>query len=252
MLDRMKMPPDAAFCVANSMDFSPFENLQRTPSAGTLRVLYLGRVNDTEKGAFFVPPILSRLRDLPVKLTIAGDGPDLPELRRRLAPEADRVNFLGSVPITDVPSLVATHDILLLPSRFEGFGYSLIEAMAGGCVPVASRVTGATDFVVQHEKTGLLFPTGDVAAAADAIRRLHNQPQLLQTCANNGLIDVRNRFSIDAMSAAYTRVLDALQNPRHLPNLKTGQPFELLPIANQWRRFLPAPVKNLLRKFVYK
>ena len=43
-----------------------------------------------------------------------------------------------------------------MPSRFEGFGFSLIEAMAAGCVPIVSRIHGVTDWIVEDGKTGFV------------------------------------------------------------------------------------------------
>ena len=68
------------------------------------------------------------------ELTVSGDGPDLAELKGRFAVAgmAERVEYLGWTDPNDVPGLMERHDVFLFPSRFEGFGKTLIEAMAGG------------------------------------------------------------------------------------------------------------------------
>jgi glycosyltransferase involved in cell wall biosynthesis len=75
---------------------------------------------------------------------------------------------------------MAAADIFCLPSHREGFGQVIIEAAATGMPTVASRIYGITDAVAEN-KTGLLFPAGDVAALTAALLRLiEDEPLRLQ------------------------------------------------------------------------
>lgn len=215
--------------------------------AGGLRLLYLGRVEDAAKGVFWLPRLLDRL-DATITLTVAGDGPDLGELRRRFARHGARVGFLGAVQPAQIPSLLANHDVLIAPSRFEGFGMILAEAMAAGCVPVASRIRGVTDEVIEDGSSGLLFPVGDIRQAAAAVQCLAD-PSLRRRLAVAARARASEQFSASVMATRYLEVLAAIRAvpPTIAPPLDptlirvpSGQRSGL-------RTALPAPIKNMLR-----
>ena len=86
---------------------------------------------------------------------------------------------MGSVPASAVPRLLADHDVFIMPSRYEGFGLTILEAMAAGVVPVVSRIAGVTDTIVTHAQDGLLFPMGNAQAAASLIKELCEEPLCL-------------------------------------------------------------------------
>ncbi len=117
-----------------------------------------------------------RRRGEEVSLLILGEGElrrDLEALAARLGAEAS-VFFLGWRP--DVAQVLAACDVFCLPSRNEGMGRVLVEAMALGKPIVASDIGGIRDLVSSGEN-GLLVPPGDVAAWAAALVRLHRDPE---------------------------------------------------------------------------
>ena len=77
----------------------------------------------------------------------------------------------------DVPDLLRKTDILVLPSIEEGFGLVIAEAMASGCVPLASD---ACTEICSHMKTGLMHHVGDIDALTEHITMLHEDRGLLQ------------------------------------------------------------------------
>jgi glycosyltransferase involved in cell wall biosynthesis len=240
--------PERTFTILHGIDGPLPVAPLRSSYAGRLRLIYLGRIEDAAKGVFWLPKILASLPS-EIPLTIAGDGPDLAALRKRCARLADRITFLGEVDPGRVGGLLAEHDVLVMPSRFEGLGLTLIEAMATGCVPVATRISGVTDAVVTDGRDGVLFPLGNKQAAARAVASLAECPARLRTMSIAAQDAVRLRFNIAAMAEGYLRVIDAA---RSLP-IKVAPPLDLN--AGQFpsgmgpglRRFLPVPVKNLLR-----
>ena len=116
---------------------------------------------------------------------------------------ADRVDFVGYRP--DARRLVAGANVFLLTSRFEGLPYSLIEALAVGVPVVATDVTGTRD-VVRHGVTGLLSPAGDVEGLASHVLSMLRDPKRAAALATAGREDVVQRFSIDTMVEATSRV----------------------------------------------
>jgi glycosyltransferase involved in cell wall biosynthesis len=87
------------------------------------------------------------------------------------------VLLTGFVEHTAVPGVLASLDVLVLPSAYEEMGSVLTEAMASGLPVVASDVGGIPE-VVRDGVTGLLVPPGDVGALAAALDRLAADPEL--------------------------------------------------------------------------
>ncbi|MEJ5082833.1 MULTISPECIES: glycosyltransferase family 4 protein [unclassified Ochrobactrum] len=218
------------------------------PSA-PLRLLYLGRIEDNSKGVFWLPNILRELK-CDYHLSVAGDGPDLNELRRRLEGFGDKVSFTSWVAPSDVPWLVSQHDVMVMPSRFEGFGLTLIEAMSEGCPAVVSKIAGVTDYIVTNGEDGLLFPVGDFKQAARHINRLADNRQSLAEMAKAARLKVAVAFDNDTAGLAYAGLLENLvKNP---PDIAVPLPLSQwqMPTAlhSSLRSRLPKPVKNWLRQ----
>lgn len=88
-----------------------------------------------------------------------------------------QVRFLGSV--ADLPLRLATTQIFVLSTRWEGMPLALVEAMAAGCACIGTDVVGVRE-VIEHGVTGLLVPAGDAIALAQALQWLHEEPALAQ------------------------------------------------------------------------
>jgi glycosyltransferase involved in cell wall biosynthesis len=114
-----------------------------------------------------------------VSLLVAGDGPDLPDVRRRAAELGldGRVRFLGPLERGEVLELFRAADASLLTSLWENFPHTVVEALAVGTPVIATRVGGVPE-LVRDEVNGLLVPPGDVDAVASAVRRLIDEPGL--------------------------------------------------------------------------
>jgi glycosyltransferase involved in cell wall biosynthesis len=120
-----------------------------------------------------VGTLLEALRDLPaVTLVVAGDGPERSALEGRASELGlgGRVRFLGSVPRETVLQLFRAADASVLPSAWENFPHTVVEALAVGCPVIATAVGGVPEVVVDGEN-GLLVPAGDDRALAAAIAR---------------------------------------------------------------------------------
>ena len=107
-----------------------------------------------------------------VDLVIAGDGPDLDDVRRQTMALglADRVSFTGALSRQGVLELFRAADASVLSSAWENFPHTVVEALAAGTPVIATAVGGVAE-VVRDEVNGLLVPPGDAAALAAAIRR---------------------------------------------------------------------------------
>jgi glycosyltransferase involved in cell wall biosynthesis len=148
-----------------------------------------------------------------VRLTVVGDGPDRPEIeaeRDRLGLQ-DRVEMLGER--SDVPEQLARCDAFVLPTRWEGLPYSILEAMASGLPVVASRVGGIPEEVVDGH-TGLLVERQDPDALAEALRRLCADGAATRAMGAAGLARARTTFSLERMVDRYDALFRSLLSAR--------------------------------------
>jgi glycosyltransferase involved in cell wall biosynthesis len=90
----------------------------------------------------------------------------------------DAVKFAGSVPATDVAARLEPCDILVLPSRFDGWGMVLNEAASLGKALIATESCGAAHHLIDAERNGFRVRPGDVAGLADAMSRYCRDPDL--------------------------------------------------------------------------
>jgi glycosyltransferase involved in cell wall biosynthesis len=220
---------------------------------GPLRLLSCGRVEDISKGVFWLPKILKKARalGLDARLTVAGDGQDRAELERRVDSAGLRgvTEFRGWVQREDLPRLYAEHEVFLFPSRYEGLGVACIEAMAAGCVPVATRIRGVTDFVIENGRTGLLFPSGDTGTAARLLADVERDRGRLRRMRDACRAETAGRFGVRGQARAFADIVErVVAHPRRI---KDPLPMEKWRIAQglkpAWWTSLPEPVKNRLR-----
>jgi glycosyltransferase involved in cell wall biosynthesis len=134
----------------------------------------------------------------PVRATFVGDGPT----RLPLEAEAarlnlrDRVTFLGER--RDVTAILAEAQIFALPTKWEGFPLSILEAMRAGLPVVASEVGGVAE-AVTHGETGFLVPTGDHMAFHSALSALIEDGALRRRMGEAGRKRYQAEFTLDIM-----------------------------------------------------
>lgn len=140
---------------------------------------------------------------------IAGDGPlrGALEARARGFGLRGRVHFLGWR--DDPHAVVAALDALVSPSRWEGFGLVLLEAMALRVPVVASRVSAIPEVVVDGE-TGLLTEPGDAEGLASALCTLMLDPALAAEMGAKGRARLEAHFTAARMIAGTRAVYDSL------------------------------------------
>lgn len=120
------------------------------------------------------------------KLTVAGDGPERDSLERLADDlELESVTFEGWISEDRKHELLKTASIYVLPTLYEGFGLSNLEAMASGCGVVSTDTWGVKDYL-QDGKNGRLVPTKDAHALGAAINTLLDNPAMVEQLATAG------------------------------------------------------------------
>ncbi len=135
------------------------------------------------KGMDLVVPAFARVREKypDTRLIVVGEGSTREKMRQQARETgcADGIEWVGRQPQGRLPEWYGRMDIVLMPSRSEGFGLTAIEAMANGCVVVASR-TGGLPEVVRDQEVGLLHEVGSEDDMVDKITLLIANPDLLR------------------------------------------------------------------------
>lgn len=211
------VPGAAIRLLPNGIDPQPYSQLERSPAARHgLHLLYIGRLA-RDKGLFEALHglRLARLQEASAHLTIAGGGPDeagLHQTVRDLHLE-DAVSFVGPVFDAAKRQLLASADVLLLPSYSEGLPYALLEGMAAGLPAIATPVGAIPDVLVDHQH-GVLVPPQDIHAIARAIGRLAADPQLVARMGADCRQRIAATYSLRQLIRNFNQLYSELSAPR--------------------------------------
>lgn len=178
----------------------------------------VGRLDEPKKGLpVFLAAARILARDLPrIRFAVVGDGPSRAAIEARATREgiSHRTVFAGTR--RDIPVVMASLDLLVQPSRWEGFGVTLLEAMAASRPVVASRVGGIPE-VVRDGVTGLLVPPDDPAALAAACAALLRDRERAARIGRAGKERVAAEFGIDRLAGETAALYRSLLQDRLRP-----------------------------------
>jgi len=161
--------------------------------------------------------LMRQAAEQPVALVLIGDGPERDDLAEFVTDLGSRdfVRFLGHR--ENAAALIADFDLFCLPSDFEGMSNSLMESMAAGVPCLASDIPANRE-LVEHEKTGLLFPVGDGPAIARCGLRFLNEPEFTRTIGQAGQLFIRNHHSAESLVQRHCDLYQRLSLPSDNPN----------------------------------
>ncbi len=144
-------------------------------------------------------------KEVPAKLLLVGDGPDLAKTKRsvRRRKLEDKVHFLGFQ--LDIPKLLSLSDIFLLPSQKEGFNLSALEAMSCGVPIIGSNTLGMTEMVTEN-KSGILSRIGNTKQMAKNAIELLQEKEKWLTLSINGIRSVKTQYRPEHIVPQYEEV----------------------------------------------
>ena len=168
-----------------------------------------GRLREQKGTDVFVEAMCQLLPRYPefTAVIIGGVTPDQQIFVRRLrarveaAGLTERVRFFGELPIAEVPLWYQRITIYAFTSRDEGFGLTMLEAMAAGNALVAAR-SGAARQVVIDGRTGILIPPGNVQALVAALEPLMRDPSQAEAIGRRARDRAVDDFGIDGEATA--------------------------------------------------
>jgi glycosyltransferase involved in cell wall biosynthesis len=170
-------------------------------------VLMIARMDDAKDHETIIRACALLTRSgRPVRLRLAGDGPDRAKHEALCRSEGveDAVEFLGNR--TDIPELLGTSDIAVLATHTEGFGIVLAEAMSASTPVIATDIPVCRE-VLDSGRCGLLVTPRDVNALAAAVTRLLEDKSLRNQLAVEAYARVAGSYDINLLVSKYIRLL---------------------------------------------
>lgn len=204
--------PSLLHLIPNGIDTATFEKAAAAQRGFNkpVRLGFLGRLEHNQKGVLHLPHIVKELNKLnvPFILRVAGKGKHGKQLQEEMAKVSrlGQIEYLGALPPKEIPDFLASTDVFVFTSHFEGCPNALLEAMMGGCVPVSWLIEGITDYIIEDRKTGYLIKNGDYAGFAAAISELSSGSQTLLEMSRKVAYEARKRFSHERAASQYAEL----------------------------------------------
>jgi glycosyltransferase involved in cell wall biosynthesis len=220
--------PDRVAAIPNAMDTSELHPLSRDEARRRLGIAkatcvvgWHGRVTIHRKGLDLLleawQHVCRERPDRDLLLLLVGTGPDAAEFQRRIdATGLDSIVWRDEY-VADREELLvyqSAPDVFVLPSRHEGFPVAPIEAMAIGLPVVAADAPGVADILPDGEGSGgIVVPTDDSAALAEALGRLIDDAPLRQRLGERGRERVERAYSLEAVGGQLSAFMFASNLP---------------------------------------
>ena len=190
-----------------SIDNSKLSALNSKPNSYTLGVV--SRLEKIKGMDLVVPAFAEVLKRHPnTRLIVVGDGSLRSSMKQQTAELncAENIKWVGRQPQEELAKWYSQMDIVLMPSRSEGFGLTAIEAMANGCVVVASNVGGLPE-VVRDGVCGLLHRSEYITDMAENISMLINNKDTYNRLQAQSLCEV-GKYSFER----YAEIINDMYN----------------------------------------
>jgi glycosyltransferase involved in cell wall biosynthesis len=176
-----RFPQAKHFCIPYHCELAPFANEPRpTRNPGEIVFLFCGQMI-ARKGLDHLLAAFAQISPrLPeARLLLVGREAELPALLAALPePVQAQIEYAGFQPPEELPRFFARADVFILPSRYDGWGVVVNQAIGAGLPVICSDAVGAGHDLVQPGLNGLLFPAGEVSALAAAMERFAAEPGL--------------------------------------------------------------------------
>ncbi len=235
------MPAERVFYAPYGVEAEVLGALPRSPRAGPLRVVWVGRLEQDQKRVHDLPAILAGLDGLGTdyRLRIVGDGPERGAVAAALALwlQSGRVELTGALPAAELGARVyAQADVLLITSSWETGPIVAWEAMAAGVAVVTSRYVGCgLEGALHHGQNCLMFPVGDAAQAARQLGALATNDSLRERMVAAGQALVVGRYAVPRSVAGWAACLQAVMQ---LPVQSLPAVEPKLPVSGRLDRLL--------------
>lgn len=191
--------------INNGIDFDSIKHSQKSKTNGVFNVVQVSRIIFRQKGQDILLKIIKQViqKGYNIHLDYIGDGPDFIKLKDMV----DRyklssyVSLLGDCPRDYIYNNLYKYDLFVQPSRFEGFGLTVVEAMAAKVPVLVSRNEGPLQ-IIENGKFGFSFENENILDASEKIIDIiNNYPDY--TFLNNAYEHARSLYSVEKTALSY-------------------------------------------------
>jgi len=182
--------------IHNGVEFQYFEHLKHS----NIQIVFIGRLAQPKDPLLLLKSFNSLSSELKDKtqISIIGEGPKRKELEKFIKESKleGKIRLFGGISREKVFEILKKSDIFVLISNWEGFPYTIIEAMSCGLAIIASEVGGIKEAV---DNCGILVQRGDKEEIKNALEKLLKNPSLIREMGQNAQEKVKKEFSLDKM-----------------------------------------------------
>lgn len=169
---------------------------KRQPGPG-FQIIYWGRLEPVKGVDYLISgfeKVSSRVKNMTLK--IIGDGSDNTRLQKMVVRFGlqDRISFLGRLDWDLIQDEASTAHLALFPSTMESFGLVIAEAMVMG-LPVAAARSGSVPELIEHDKSGVLFPPRDADAIGELLLDYVRRPDFYEEIGQQGMVRAQKAYN---------------------------------------------------------
>jgi len=176
----------------------------------TLIITTIAELHERKGLKYLVEAMPALIAEFPnIKLIVIGEGNERPNLEQLVKKHhlENHIILLGRQ--KEIPKLLKSSDIFVLPSLREAFGLVITEAMLIPLPVVATKVGGIPEIVID-KKTGFLVPPADTIALSKALKTLIGDPKKRTSFASNSFTRVIKNFDAKRMAEEYGKIYDSI------------------------------------------
>lgn len=183
-----------------------------------LRLVFLGR-HDKAKGVFDLYEIdkLLKQKNIYADWLILGKGPETKKLKEQWR-DVSNVQFETPISQKNLNDFIGTADVIVFPTKFEGFPVALLECMSQGCVPVVTDLPGGIRELVIDGENGFKCEMNDNEAFTVAVEMLHNNREYLLEMQKHVSNIIFKNYNATTQSPIYQEIFRSLSISGTTPN----------------------------------
>ena len=209
LIKKYNINPSKIVVIPNGVDtekFHPIRNVKKINNS----LLYVGRIDKRKGVDFLIRSMLSVIQHNPeVKLFVGGKGQLLPELKKYIIENGlhENIKFIGFIPEDELNEWYNKVKCVVVPSVFEGFGITVIEAMAAGTPVIGTNVDGIKS-IIKNKENGYLIEYGNTDSLANVIINvlLNDNSKVVHL----GLKTIKDEYDWKAISNEIEKIYEKL------------------------------------------